>query len=275
MSNKEKSLHNIENYNKTFDFDNIQDYLGRYNMLIKEYIDFANEGIYIQNMQYFKYVIERGIETLHYIYNILLLYTKNCDISFYYCQKAYYYYIEFIGQIGDDSHSFLQLNSKDATLFVYKKTICDINNDHRKTMQLNDQEEKFIDTIRTSTLIYNKLFYTILDNQKISLDNKKNILESTINDTSRIHNKTIFLCDDNDRYKIKIELILYFIDLLFLKEIDYFKAAIIVETFIKRIQKHDIEKKNIELSLYNSNFDTMIKIQSPTKIVSHIFNTVY
>ena len=275
MSNKEKSLHNIENYNKTFDFENIQDYLVRYNMLIKEYIEFSIEGIYIQNMQYFKYVIERGIETLHYIYNILLLYTKNCDISFYYCQKAYYYYIEFIGQIGDDSHSFLQLNSKDATLFVYKKTICDINNDHRKTMQLNDQEEKFIDTIRTSTLIYNKLFYTILDNQKISLDNKKNILESTINDTSRIHNKTIFLCDDNDRYKIKIELILYFIDLLFLKEIDYFKAAIIVETFIKRIQKHDIEKKNIELSLYNSNFDTMIKIQSPTKIVSHIFNTVY
>ena len=88
MANKEKSLHSVENYHKTFDFENIQEYLSRYNTLIKEYVEFSNEGIYIQNMQYFKYVIERGIETLHYIYTMLLLYTKNLDITFYYCQKA-------------------------------------------------------------------------------------------------------------------------------------------------------------------------------------------
>ena len=31
-------------------------------------------------------------------------------------------------------HAYLQLNSRDATLFVYKKTIYEINNDHKKNI---------------------------------------------------------------------------------------------------------------------------------------------
>ena len=42
-------------------------------------------------------------------------------MTYYNCQKGYIYFIEFIGQISEDNHSFLQLNSKDASLFVYKK----------------------------------------------------------------------------------------------------------------------------------------------------------
>ena len=49
---------------------------------------------------------------------MLLLYTKNIDLTISHCNKALYYYIEFIGQIGDENHSYLQLNSKDATLFI-------------------------------------------------------------------------------------------------------------------------------------------------------------
>ena len=53
---------------------------------------------------------------------------------YFHCKKAYYYYIEFIGQISDDSHSYLQLTSKDATLFVYKKTIFEVDNMVRKNL---------------------------------------------------------------------------------------------------------------------------------------------
>ena len=37
-----------------------------------------------------------------------------------------------MGQIGEDSHTYLQLNSKDAALFVYKKTIFELDNEYRK-----------------------------------------------------------------------------------------------------------------------------------------------
>ena len=59
-------------------------------------------------------------------------------------QKSFYYYIEFIGQIGDSNHQFLQLNSKDATLFVFKKTVFEINSDHRKIFSSPIGNDDFI-----------------------------------------------------------------------------------------------------------------------------------
>ena len=41
---------------------------------------------------------------------------------------------EFIEQIIDIQHSFLQLSSRDASVFVYKKTIYEINNEYRKSI---------------------------------------------------------------------------------------------------------------------------------------------
>ena len=47
-------------------------------------------------------------------------------MSILYCKKTLRYYIEFMGQLGEDGNTFLQLNSKDAVLFVYTKTIFEI-----------------------------------------------------------------------------------------------------------------------------------------------------
>tara|TARA_B100000530_G_scaffold242197_1_gene158123 strand:+ start:752 stop:1573 length:822 start_codon:yes stop_codon:yes gene_type:complete len=272
MSNKEKTLSNIENYNKTFDYDNIYEYINKYSILIKEYVHYCKEGIFIQNSQYLVFIIERGIETIFNIYSLLLLYTKNLDITFYHCQKAYYYYIEFIGQIGNDSNSFLQLNSKDATLFVYKKTICDINTDYRKKMELSEKENNFISIIKNSCIIYNKLLYSILDNQTITLENKDQILESSIYKIKEIFNKLDFSFDNIDEYNEKIKSILHFIDLLILKdEIDNIKLLSIVESFIKKIAKNMIEVNIINKKIYNTHFDIVLKTYNTTKIINWFF----
>ena len=57
------------------------------------------------------------------------------------------YYIEFIEQIGEEGNSFLQLSSKDAMLFVYKKTIFDINIEYKKKMKYTPEEAALIDNI--------------------------------------------------------------------------------------------------------------------------------
>ena len=271
MSNKEKSLYNVENYNKTFDYDDISEYINKYSFLIKEYINLASENIFIQNPTYYKFIIERGIETLQHIYSLLVMYTKNIDLVFFHCQKAYYYYIEFIGQIGNDSHSFLQLNSKDATLFVYKKTICDINPDYRKKMELSNEENLFIETVKNATLIYNKIFYNILDGLNITCDNK-NKIESIAMNTSRIYSKLIFECDNLKEYNNKIKNILYFIDLIVLKEVDNDKVIQIIELIIKKVNKNPcFDYKKINSSIYNSNFDILLQTHTPNKIVNWIF----
>ena len=63
--------------------------------------------------------------------------TGYLELSFYHTQKAYYFYIEYIEQISDDNITFLQLTSRDAILFVYKKTIFELNNDCKKKILKN------------------------------------------------------------------------------------------------------------------------------------------
>ena len=272
---KEKSLYNTENYNKTFDFEDIHDYVNKYSVLINEYINLVSESIFIQDPGYFKFIIERGIETLQHIYTLLIMYTKNLDLTYFHCQKAYYYYIEFIGQIGNDSHSFLQLNSKDATLFVYKKTICDVNTDYRKKMEINEKETSFIETIKQSTLIYNKIFYITLDKEVLPNENKKKI-ESIANTTTKIYSKLLYDCDDNELCERKVKKTTHFIDLVTLKDIEITKLLAVIELFIKKINKYpNFLNKHISMNIYNSNFDTLITTHSPNKIINWLFtNTI-
>ena len=119
MSNKH-ALFEIKNYNKQLQHAS-NTIFDQYTNLINEYLLHAGDNIKITNNNYFIFIIKRGLSSLKHIFSILLLYTKNLELTVHHCKKAYLYYVEFIGQIGDTSHSYLQLNSKDATLFVYKK----------------------------------------------------------------------------------------------------------------------------------------------------------
>ena len=100
-----------------------------YMEIINEYLLHAGDNIKLKNQSYYVFVLKRGLSTIKHIFNILLLYTKNINLTMHYCKKAYLYYVEFIGQIGESANTYLQLNSKDATLFVYKKTLFEINNE--------------------------------------------------------------------------------------------------------------------------------------------------
>ena len=137
MSEKKKfdnTIQNINNYFKSLD-EKQSIILSQYIGLIQQYILHFCESIDIKNIGYMKYVINNGVDVLTHVFRILLLYTNNLKLTVYHCEKSLYYYTEFIGQIGDDNHSFLKLNSKDASLFVYKKTIFEINNEC-KTIKL-------------------------------------------------------------------------------------------------------------------------------------------
>jgi hypothetical protein len=74
----------------------------------------------------------RGLDTITNVFLILLLYTKNVDLTYFHCQKSFYFYVEFVGQISEDEKMFLQLTSRDASTYVYKKTIFEINSEFKK-----------------------------------------------------------------------------------------------------------------------------------------------
>ena len=74
----------------------------------------------------------RGLDTITHVFIMLLYYTQHLETAFTYSQKSLYLYIEFIEQIAFDKNSFLQLSSKDAVIYVYKKTLYKIKKNENR-----------------------------------------------------------------------------------------------------------------------------------------------
>ena len=126
------SLYTIENYNANLN-STINDILNKYNLLITEYFKLNIKGV----KEWM-----RGLETISHVFEIMLFYTKNLELTYYHSQKAFYFYGEFISQIIEDPNNYLQLSSKDATLFVYKKTIFEINAQIQKSVKILTEIDK-------------------------------------------------------------------------------------------------------------------------------------
>jgi hypothetical protein len=159
MKMNEYDLQNVENYNKTI-IDNEDEIYARYTNIIIQYLLLGIEKIKNHNADYVKYILIKGVFTISYVFKMLLMYTCNLQLTYHHCQKSYSYYIEFIGQIGDDAVTYLQLNSKDAALFVYKKTIFDISEEVKKKyteVDVNDKKNKNVSILMD---IYNKVIET-------------------------------------------------------------------------------------------------------------------
>ena len=141
------TLLNTSNFNKTLTCS-LPDILNKYVSLISEYESFISEKVNIKNKKYYEFIFNRGLDTISHVFQMILFYTKNLDITYYHSQKSFYFYVEFIEQIIDIQHSFLQLSSRDASVFVYKKTIYEINNEYRKSIEsLNSTKDSNIESI--------------------------------------------------------------------------------------------------------------------------------
>jgi len=183
IENPHYTITRVENYKQNINCS-IQDILTKFVSSISEYLALFNEKIRIKKCDCYKFILERGIETIMHVFSIVFYYTKNLDLTFYHSQKAYYFYIEFIEQISDDNVSFLQLSSRDATTFVYKKTIYEINNEYKRTMnELTNEEKCLLKYLDTCMYIYKHAihFYTAPGENILICSNKLLIIHNLIN----------------------------------------------------------------------------------------------
>ena len=163
MKNKcgnELTIYNMECYNTEIDADTNEIVIKLHELLI-EFIGFITENIKLKNLKIYRFIIIRGLNTVTNVFNHLLLYTKNLNLTCLYSQKAYYYYIEFISQITDDDNIFLQLTSRDTMVYVYKKTIYCIPKDIQMNISNNIHSEKTNEILNIYNL-YVHLYENIL-----------------------------------------------------------------------------------------------------------------
>ena len=155
------SLHNLDNFYPTLE-TNTAMLMNKYSDVIVNYFHYIHKNISSKNNVLNKFIITRGLDTITHVFLYLLHYTNNSSIALYYCEKAYYFYVEFVTQISTDETSFLQLSSRDATNYVYKKTIFEIK--HAKQHQEHSSKES-IDKMNLIELYlngYKLLFYKVI-----------------------------------------------------------------------------------------------------------------
>jgi len=245
IENPKYTISNTDNYNQNI-HNSIHDILTKFVSSLSEYLTIILEKIHNKKSDCYKFIIERGIDTVSHVFSIILYYTKNLDIAFYHSQKAYYFYIEFIEQISDDNITFLQLSSRDATTFVYKKTIYEISNDYKKTMnELTNEDKSILKYVDTYISIYKNMFYMFTKNML-----NQNIATNATNATNASNNQLQdFLSSiikinnlDTNKNKIKqgqLECIYLFTNLLAYKQ----KNMLIFFTILEQFMSHFLSKK--------------------------------
>lgn len=185
-NNNSYSLNDVNNYSCELT-SKIEDIINKYNVLLIEYLKFIVDNITLKNSAYNKFIIERGIETITHVFTLLLYYSKNVDMAYYHGQQSFYFYVEFIGQISEDQHSFLNLTSRDAVMFVYKKTIFELSNEFRKKLKepTKDTLEK-LDILNMNISIFKNIVHFTINEMKmpekiISISNLAKYIECICN----------------------------------------------------------------------------------------------
>ena len=307
---KSNELQDADNYNKIILENEIDIYI-KYTNIIIQYLLLGIEKIKNHNHEYVKYIIIKGLYTISYVFNILLKYTCNIDLTYHHCQKSYSYYIEFIGQIGDDAITYLQLNSKDAALFVYKKTIFEVPEVIKKKYIESVTNDKKCRSVSLLIDMYNKLIVTEISNLKPEQLKNTDFINRMYTNIGRVNGKLIkvyysSMCSEtnetmNDDEKYinnseafirKINHVNTFCDIIILKKISnttfgcadamdsgmhYYKDYIkLIEYFIKKIRKTNNLQKNFEIILtskyFSEQFEEKIKVYNPLKFINWIFS---
>jgi serine/threonine protein kinase len=241
------SLHNSENYVQSLTHST-GEILNKYRLLVIEYLLFINETINsCKTNDNCKFIILRGLTTISYVFIFILHSSRNLNMAYYHSQKAFYYYTEFIGQITGDQNVFLQLTSRDAMMFVYKKTIFEIHSDYKKSnvllSDLTNENEKmdFLDAY--VQIIKNLVVHSI------HLVDFKNIKQNDVSYKTTIVDKIDHICEFINKYNIPLDL---FLDIKYL--VDYLTNNSITESYYEIIQKYIVKViKKTETTAINEN----------------------
>jgi hypothetical protein len=210
------SLSTIENFKKKIDCD-VNVVTQKYSDLIIEYFKFIFENINIKNSNFSKFIIIRGLDTITHVFTNILYYTKNIDLTYFHCQKSFYFYVEFVGQISEDEKTFLQLTSRDATTYVYKKTIFEINNEIKKNIESQTKFSETNDKIQIINLyinIYKTMLYKIINSENLINNftyidvlndifhklNKIKLKKDNIIVINNIFDRFYLIINDNEKY---------------------------------------------------------------------------
>lgn len=266
--NNKTNIFNLKNYKDICDLESDGEIVLLFVNVINNFIIYFVETVRFSNVEYYSYILNRGVEMIRHVFNLLFIYTKNTELIMHHLKKGYLYYIEFINQIGDDGKTFLKLNSKDAILFVYKKTIFDINTEYKKQLVYTDEEKERIRCLMDKVNIYILMtqhiindveFYDGLDNVKL-INNKLKYLKRCI----------IKFMKNYDNNANIMNVYKKWLNLLNIKKINLNDKIELMMLFLQKYSKNNISLNDMENNMYE--VDDKLLLESNNRFINRIFS---
>lgn len=268
--NNEYCLNNIDNYKHDLSCS-LQEILVKLVSVIIEYVRFISEKIIMKNKEYYCFIFERGLYSIIHVFSIIFYHTNNLDLTIYHCQKAYYFYIEFIEQIADDNVTFLKLSSKDAVMFVYKRTIFEINNDvRRKQKKTSEDMTKIYSQLNLYIGFYKKLFSSLINCPDFDYTNKDIWLNKNI-----IYTQDIAVYLNKIKLKpLQLECLNIFCNILDQDKLSFISIYDLIMAFVRALpsKKTITMQKNIIKKMTDTSINTYIEENTYDNLINYIFS---
>jgi hypothetical protein len=263
-SDEKYSLKNTESFNASLK-NSVNEIMIKYSELVIYYFNFVFESIKNKKPNLITFIMIRGLDTITNVFLALLYYTKNIDIVNYYSQKAVYFYVEFTCQMSEEDKTYLRLSSKDAVIYVYKKTIFELNTKNTKENENIIENDNILLNNETDSMknvnLYINLYKTFL--YKIIRGNRL-FDEKYINITKNIYNNL----NSYNLEKSIVTSIVKLIDHLYfnVEDIDYF-FEISVSLINKIIKSPNIIYK-FEKKILSPEFNEYLTIYTSEKFIN-------
>lgn len=114
------------------------------------------------------YLLLNGQATLTHVFTAFLFNTMNPVVAIENMQKSIYYYTQFIDQIEENTLYDLNISSVSASVFVYNKTIGDIEAGNGEALQQTAVQPLFLSNCMKLIEIYRKLLEAFIKNGLIN-----------------------------------------------------------------------------------------------------------
>ena len=140
------------------------------NTIIIVYYDILTKYIkyYFKHKSFNKIIFINGLYTLTEIFKFTVVTNKNIVE---YCDKSIYYYFEFILQLQNNNNELLNLTTKDAAIFCFKKFFNDIKN---KDIHYNYEIANTL--LITTNIILSIILHDNIDNNEYEFLDFKDII---------------------------------------------------------------------------------------------------
>ena len=243
-------INNMDLYNRnTENLDFIKE-LKRYSKIVNLFLKSIKDKL--NKHKFEKFIINRGVNTIKHVFLYTLFYTRNIEFASLLSKKAYIYFIEFIVQIKQDIHAFLCLTSRDASIFVFKKTIFNIKKQFIKDNHPNSTTDKNIKRMTKYIEILNSIYLLNCG----SIDAKRiNIL------IRKIHNLNY----------AKTTIMITFINHIKSHSADENRFYFLIYFFVKKLNKHQMSLELLTEKLIDSKFKPYMEELRPNKFINWLF----